>query len=566
MNAESLSGCLYSTRQAAVSPKAAALAANSPKAQSSEKFQSVMERLARLFLDAASQTVPSPQSTVVSLAADGGLNPLKSAEGKTSGDTADGGDLPMPQSKPDSAPMPDVLIPPANLAPIAAELAAAVAQPVPSPQSPVVGLAPDGGLAAVDGGLNPLKSESSSVVAVDVAGGRSIAGLSPATAALSRMLGEADAGQSIVSGPQSPVVSLAPGGGLATVDSGLNPLKSMNLREALSPAADRAPSTGSARPASHASHAESVPGAPLPPLEKSGDVVSIILPGEKTPEIQQQPATITITTGPHPAPARTMDSTKSDDGTTVAQQDATMKTTAKKTSFSGAKQKLPASASGSDAAAPVAGENLPVASKRGEDVPDRSQRDIAPATIKIRVEPAMPASAAISTNDDAAKVVSPEMADLPRVVPSSVPYVQRTQELVSSQVMRLHESGADTMRVVINPDAGLQLSLHLQQRGNSVEVQAVLDRGNFGLLNRHWPELQQQLELRGVRVAPLANAEQSFGGGSEGFRQPTTSHGQHAGDDAELPAMAAVLLPGLPPATATASASTISSQHLETWA
>ena len=122
------------------------------------------------------------------------------------------------------------------------------------------------------------------------------------------------------------------------------------------------------------------------------------------------------------------------------------------------------------------------------------------------------------------------------------------------------------MRVVIKPDMGMQLSLHLRQRDGGVEVQAVLDRGNFGLLNRHWPELQQQLELRGVRVAPLANAEQSFGGGSEGFRQPTTSHGQHAGDDADPAEMPAVLLPGLPPATATASASTISSRRLETWA
>jgi len=110
------------------------------------------------------------------------------------------------------------------------------------------------------------------------------------------------------------------------------------------------------------------------------------------------------------------------------------------------------------------------------------------------------------------------------------------------------------------------LSLHLQLRDGGVEVQAVLDRGNFGLLNRHWPELQQQLELRGVRVAPLANAEPSFGGGSEGFRQPTTSHGQQAGDDADAAEMPAALLPGLPTATATASASTISSRHLETWA
>jgi hypothetical protein len=214
------------------------------------------------------------------------------------------------------------------------------------------------------------------------------------------------------------------------------------------------------------------------------------------------------------------------------------------------KQKLPG------AAAVVTGENLPI----------RSEREVVPATIIIRVDPATPTGTGILADDGPARTVSPEILDLPRIAPSVVPYIQRTQELVSLQVMRLHESGADEMRVVIIPDAGLQLSLHLQQRGGGVEVQAVLDRGNFGLLNRHWPELQQQLELRGVRVAPLANAEPSFGGGSEGFRQPTTSHGQQAGDDADAAEMPPVLLPGLPPATATASASMISSRHLETWA
>jgi hypothetical protein len=189
-----------------------------------------------------------------------------------------------------------------------------------------------------------------------------------------------------------------------------------------------------------------------------------------------------------------------------------------------------------------------------------------PATIIIRVDPALPTDAGILANDGPAKAVSAATPDVPCIAPSAVPNVQRVQELVSLQVMRLHECGADEMHVVIKPEAGLQLSLHLQQHGGGVEVQAVLDRGNFGLLNRHWPELQQQLELRGVRVAPLANAEPTFGGGSEGFRQPTTSHGQLAGDDAELPAMAAALLPGLPPATAAASASALSSQHLETWA
>ena len=268
------------------------------------------------------------------------------------------------------------------------------------------------------------------------------------------------------------------------------------------------------------------------------------------PETQELPATIIIKIGAALDAGSDFDGSQSDDGTAVARQDNTMKMALKKTKYSSVEQKLPGSA------AVATGEKLPVPQLRilaREHAGDRS-------------ELVLPGSVAILAGDNAAKPFVPEIMDLPRITPNSPPYVQRTQEMISLQVMRLHETGADVMRVVIKPDAGLQLSLQLQQRDGGVEVQAVLERGNFGLLNRHWPDLQQQLESRGVRVAPLANADTSIGGGSEGFRQPTTPHGQHAGDDAEPAAMPVVLIPGLPPATAAASASRISSRHLETWA
>jgi hypothetical protein len=75
---------------------------------------------------------------------------------------------------------------------------------------------------------------------------------------------------------------------------------------------------------------------------------------------------------------------------------------------------------------------------------------------------------------------------------------------MSLQAYRLRESGQNELQVVIKPGAGLQLSLHLQMRDGSVEMQAHLQRGNFEFLNLHWPELQQQLESRGIRLAPLA--------------------------------------------------------------
>ena len=287
--------------------------------------------------------------------------------------------------------------------------------------------------------------------------------------------------------------------------------------------------------------------------EKIGNEMSVAKPIAGMAETQKQPAIIAVMVGPaRPVAEATpvSDPPRLDGGTAVAQQDTTMKMASKKTNFSGSQQKLPGTAT------VATGENLPAS----------LPRVAASAPIKSRGEQVLPVSTGIPANNSTAKMDSPETMNLPRVAPASVPFIQRTQELLSFQVMRLHEVGADEMRVVVRPDTGLQLSLHLQQRNGGVEVQAVLDRGNFGLLNRHWPELQQQLESRGVRVAPLADADSSFGGGSEGFRQPTTPNGQHAGDDADPAEMPAVLLPGLPPATATASASGISSRHLETWA
>jgi hypothetical protein len=81
----------------------------------------------------------------------------------------------------------------------------------------------------------------------------------------------------------------------------------------------------------------------------------------------------------------------------------------------------------------------------------------------------------------------------------------RTQELVTVSAARLSDSGNNSMQVVIKPDAGTQLSLELRQQGGNVEVQAVLQQGDFNHLNQQWPDLQQRLEERGIRLAPLTD-------------------------------------------------------------
>jgi hypothetical protein len=85
--------------------------------------------------------------------------------------------------------------------------------------------------------------------------------------------------------------------------------------------------------------------------------------------------------------------------------------------------------------------------------------------------------------------------------------VERTHELVSINALRMVESKADAVSVVIKPGAGTELSLELRHRNGSVEMAATLQRGDFQLMNQHWPELQQKLEQRGIKLSALGGGE-----------------------------------------------------------
>jgi len=98
--------------------------------------------------------------------------------------------------------------------------------------------------------------------------------------------------------------------------------------------------------------------------------------------------------------------------------------------------------------------------------------------------------------------------------------LERTHDMVAMQAVRLVDSKLDSLSVVIKPGAGTQLSLELRQHGDTIEAQVTLQRGDFGHLSQHWPELQQRLEQRGVRLAPLTGSENSTtDGGAGGFQQ-----------------------------------------------
>ncbi|HEY1790755.1 MAG TPA: hypothetical protein VGJ73_21585 [Verrucomicrobiae bacterium] len=130
------------------------------------------------------------------------------------------------------------------------------------------------------------------------------------------------------------------------------------------------------------------------------------------------------------------------------------------------------------------------------------------------------AATAAASSDVVENSVAAEAPTVHSVSASSAPAVERMQEMVTLNAVRLSDSGNNLMQVVIKPDSGTQLSLELRQHGGSVEVQAVLQQGDFHQLNQQWPELQQRLGQRGIQLAPLAgDATAAHGGATGSFQQ-----------------------------------------------
>jgi hypothetical protein len=99
--------------------------------------------------------------------------------------------------------------------------------------------------------------------------------------------------------------------------------------------------------------------------------------------------------------------------------------------------------------------------------------------------------------------------------------MERTHDMVALQALRLVEVKSDSLQIVIKPGAGIQLSLELRQRADGIEAQAILQQGDFSQMNEHWAELQQRLEQRGIRLAPLTGDENAaaFGGNNQFQKQ-----------------------------------------------
>jgi len=110
--------------------------------------------------------------------------------------------------------------------------------------------------------------------------------------------------------------------------------------------------------------------------------------------------------------------------------------------------------------------------------------------------------------------------------------MERTHDMVTMHALRLSNMSADSLQVMIKPGAGTQISLELRQRDNGVEAQAVLQQGDFNHLNQRWSELQQRLEQRGIRLAPLTDDSSSANNG--GSQTSEHKRNQPGGPPVEL--------------------------------
>jgi hypothetical protein len=88
--------------------------------------------------------------------------------------------------------------------------------------------------------------------------------------------------------------------------------------------------------------------------------------------------------------------------------------------------------------------------------------------------------------------------------------MERTHDMVTTNALRLAGSPTDSMQVVLKPGAGTQLSLELRQRGDVIEAQAVLQHGDYQSMSQHWPDLQQRLEQKGIKLGSLGSDESAM--------------------------------------------------------
>lgn len=78
--------------------------------------------------------------------------------------------------------------------------------------------------------------------------------------------------------------------------------------------------------------------------------------------------------------------------------------------------------------------------------------------------------------------------------------IQKIQSMIEDQVVVMKSAPAQSMQVMIRPDANTALTLTLQQSESNILVAAKMDQSTSNLLKPHWEEIQRDLSQQGIRL------------------------------------------------------------------
>ncbi len=273
------------------------------------------------------------------------------------------------------------------------------------------------------------------------------------------------------------------------------------LTAGLAPVGEKNPEPGQR---DHSEKGKEIPGSPSDPAKISGPTggaVPIQALMEKAEQIEENPANVgnPATDKPHSA---ALDAT----GISAAQQAATMNKAEHAAKVAGAtEQSLPG-------VTVVSALESAARSKPANRTAARVEASDAPVTANLSNAERAPQTSETSASSQISASSQTELRTRA---------LDRTHDIMALQGLRLKETNAGSLHVVIKPGAGLQLSLQLKQTGDGIEAQAILQQGDFNQLNQHWSALQQRLEERGIKLAPLGQENANLNSGNENFQRPS---------------------------------------------
>jgi len=93
-----------------------------------------------------------------------------------------------------------------------------------------------------------------------------------------------------------------------------------------------------------------------------------------------------------------------------------------------------------------------------------------------------------------------------------LPVVERLVQSTLEGVTQVRQRGTDSVSVVLQPDPNTELMLQVQYRDGAMTAELSLGRGDRGLLDLHWDELQRRLSEQGIQLSRGNNSNLAGGG------------------------------------------------------